>query len=128
MEANQVVVSLGTYEGSLIGFSANSPQEVVAEDGNLAQEFAFAASQQSLSCMASEGNVLAVAGSEEIIKIFNNEVGNKGWCTARASYLGAIHSQFNTRGIDYSRIGDEKSISFSQKVKLERIKLIKNEN
>ena len=50
--------------------------------------------------------------NEKIIKIFNNEVGNKGWCTARASFLGAIHSQFNTRGIDYSTIGDENLFLF----------------
>lgn len=63
--------------------------------------------------------------NKEIIYIFNNEVGKKGWGTARASYLGAIHSQFNSRGIDYSEIGDKKSISFTQKVKLKSQILLK---
>ena len=79
MQANQVVVSLGTYEGSLIGLSADSASALSsrastdgeAEEGPLRQEFAFAASQGSLSCMASEGNLMAVAGSEEVIKVFD---------------------------------------------------------
>ena len=72
MEPGQVVVSAATYEGSLIGLSGKSASDVVAEDGQgLVQEFAFAASESSLSCMASEGNLMAVAGSEEVIKMFN---------------------------------------------------------
>ncbi len=72
MEAGRVVVSLATYEGSLIGLSAKSAKEVVSEQGEgLMQEYAFAASEGSLSCMASEGNLMAVAGSEEVIKMFD---------------------------------------------------------
>ena len=35
------------------------------------QEFAFAASELSLSCIAAEGNLLAVAGQDEVVRIFN---------------------------------------------------------
>ena len=110
MEANQVVVSLGTYEGSLIGFSANSPQEVVAEDGNLAQEFAFAASQQSLSCMASEGNVLAVAGSEEVIKIF--DLKRKVSCGELCGdvHLGTITALAISKQCSHLLSGDERGV------------------
>ena len=35
------------------------------------QEYGFAASDSSLNCIASEGNLLAVAGNEEVIKLFD---------------------------------------------------------
>mmetsp|Transcript_24389 Transcript_24389/g.30288 ORF Transcript_24389/g.30288 Transcript_24389/m.30288 type:complete len:230 (-) Transcript_24389:733-1422(-) len=77
MQANKVVVSIGTYEGSLVGLTAESSKAIVesrkdeTETDPIKQEFAFAASQGSLSCMASEGNIMAVAGSEEVIKVFD---------------------------------------------------------
>lgn len=55
---------------------------------------------------------------EEIIEVFNREVGNGGWGTARASYLGALHEQLNIRKFDYSQIGDKGSYSLKRKVKL----------
>jgi hypothetical protein len=54
---------------------------------------------------------------EEIIQKFNHEVGNGGWGTARASYLGALHEQLNIRKFDYSEIGDRGSCSLKRKVK-----------
>lgn len=65
-----------------MGLSAKTAPTMVTEDENgqfdIKQQFAFAASESSLSCMTSEGNLLAVAGSEEVIKIFNlkNKVSN----------------------------------------------------
>ena len=55
---------------------------------------------------------------EEIIEVFNREVGNGGWGTARASFLGALHEQLNIRKFDYSEIGDKGSCSLANKVKL----------
>ena len=65
---------------------------------------------------------------EEIIENFNHEVGNGGWGTARASYLGALHEQLNIRKFDYSEIGDNGRLSFANKVKLigKTIKVIPN--
>jgi len=65
---------------------------------------------------------------EEIIQNFNYEVGNGGWGTARASYLGALHEQLNIRNFDYSEIGDKKSYSLANKVELvgKTIKVIPN--
>jgi len=65
---------------------------------------------------------------EKIIEIFNHEVGNGGWGTARASYLGALHEQLNIRKFDYSEIGDKGSYSLKRKVKLvgKTIKVIPN--
>ena len=72
MQVNQCVVAVATYEGSLIGLSAKNAQDMIAEDGEgLKQEFAFAASESSLSCVTAEGNLLAVAGSEEVVKMFD---------------------------------------------------------
>ena len=55
---------------------------------------------------------------EELINRFNEEVGNKGWGTARASFLSALHEEFNLRGFDYSVIGDTNSLSFKNKITL----------
>ena len=56
---------------------------------------------------------------QEIIKAFNKEAGNCGWGTARASWLGALHKQFDKRNFDYSAIGDKGSMSIKSKIKLE---------
>ena len=65
---------------------------------------------------------------EEIIESLNYEVGNGGWGTARASYLGALHEQLNIRKFDYSEIGDKGGYSLKRKVKLvgKTIKVIPN--
>ena len=61
----------------------------------------------------------------EIISVFNREVGNSGWGTARASYLVAIHSEFDRRKFDYSEIGDSKSLSFKNHIVLDGKKISK---
>ena len=56
---------------------------------------------------------------QEIIAAFNKEAGNRGWGTARASYLGALHKQLEKRNFDYSEIGNKGSMSLKFKIKLE---------
>jgi hypothetical protein len=60
---------------------------------------------------------------EELIDCFNRDVGNPGWVSACASFLAAIHSEFDRRNIDYSDIGDSKSLSLKHKVYLKEGKL-----
>jgi len=55
---------------------------------------------------------------EKIIVVFNSEVGCMGWGTARASFLGALHKQFELRKFDYSIIGNERSLSFKSEIAL----------
>ena len=64
------MLAIATYEGGLLGFSSETAQDMLSEEGSK-QEFAFAASDTSLSCITSEGNLLAVAGNEEVIKMFD---------------------------------------------------------
>ena len=73
MQVGSCVVSFATYEGGLLGLSANSASDMITEAGSaqMNQEFAFAASESSLNCIASEGNLLAVAGNEEVVKLFD---------------------------------------------------------
>ena len=78
MEDGSCMVSFTTYEGSLVGMSAKSTDQLTTLDeehpsdqSKLTQEFAFAASDSQLSCMASEGNLIAVAGTEEIVRLFD---------------------------------------------------------
>ena len=61
---------------------------------------------------------------EKLIAAFNREVGNAGWTSYRASYLAALHAEFDSRGYDYSDIGDEASFSLKRRVKLINKKLV----
>lgn len=61
---------------------------------------------------------LSKVTDKDLIERFNLEVDTAGWVTARASYLAAIHQEFNRRGFDYSEIGDEGSLSFKNKIEL----------
>jgi hypothetical protein len=57
-------------------------------------------------------------GDQELIGLFNQEVGKPGWGTARACYLAAIHAEWTARGFDYSLVGDAQGLSFRHKVRL----------
>lgn len=54
----------------------------------------------------------------EVIKAFNNQVGNLGWTSSRASYLAALHLEFDERGWNYSEIGDARGLSYRNEVYL----------
>lgn len=57
-------------------------------------------------------------GDQELIEVFNQEVGKQGWGTARASYMAAIHAEWIVRGFDFSMFGDSRRLSFRHKVRL----------
>ena len=88
MEVGSCVVSFATYEGGLLGLSAGSASHMISEDESdgMKQEFAFAASETSLNAIASEGNFMAVAGNEEVIKLF--DLKNKVSC---GEFSGEVH-------------------------------------
>jgi WD40 repeat protein len=52
----------------------------------LNQEFAFTASESGLICSATNGNLLAVAGHEEVVKLFNLQTKKS------AGELGGVHT------------------------------------
>ncbi len=56
---------------------------------------------------------------QELIEVFNNEVGKQGWGTARACYLFAIHAEWIARDFDFSVVGDSRRLSFRHKVRIE---------
>jgi hypothetical protein len=72
-------------------------------------------------------NRFSTYSDSEIISTFNFEVGNSGWGTARASFLAALHDEFIRRKIDFSLIGDTKSLSFKSTIKLEETKIYLND-
>lgn len=55
---------------------------------------------------------------KQLLLAFNNEVGNSGWTSSRASYIAALHEEFENRGYDYSAIGNKGSLAFNKKVRL----------
>jgi hypothetical protein len=64
------------------------------------------------------GQELSKLTDIELVDKFNQEVDTEGWGTARASYLAAIHQEFNKRRFDYSEIGNEHELSFKNKIEL----------
>ena len=71
MKAGSIIATYANYEGGIVGFSANSAEEFIGAKGQLAQEFAFSASESALTCSTTQGNLLVLAGTEEIIKLYN---------------------------------------------------------
>ena len=66
---------------------------------------------------------------EEIVDLFNEQVGVQGWVSRRASYLAAIHYEFGRRRFDYSALASKEGkypgLSYRYKVRLEGKKIIK---
>lgn len=52
----------------------------------------------------------------ELVSVFNNQVGCKGWVSMRAYHNRALIDEFQNRGIDTSAIYDGRSISFSHPI------------
>ncbi len=62
--------------------------------------------------------ILKSKTGEQLIEAFNREVGNPGWASSRASYLAALHDEFEEHRYDYAEIGDKYELSLARKVKL----------
>lgn len=66
----------------------------------------------------------------QILELFNNEVGNKGWTTSRSKLLNDLSDEMISRGWDTSAImkfnenGTRISTSFKHKIRLEFNKVI----
>lgn len=54
---------------------------------------------------------------QELIDVFNGEVGNPGWVSARADHHAAMFEEFDNRHYDYSVIKSANGIFFRHKVK-----------
>ena len=62
---------------------------------------------------------------EQLIDLFNKDVGNTGWVGARARFCSALHEEFENRGFDFSAIGNKNILSFANKITLIGKKIIK---
>ena len=51
-----------------------------------------------------------------LIESFNKEVGNNGWCSARATYLARLHNVFLASGLDCSEFVDKGGMSMGRKI------------
>ncbi|ATA89233.1 hypothetical protein [Capnocytophaga stomatis] len=61
---------------------------------------------------------------DELIEVFNREVGNMGWVGIRGAYLAALHQEFLSREFDCSQFIFEDSTSLQYKIRLEGKKLV----
>jgi protein MAK11 len=71
MKPGTCIAAFANYDGGLIGFSAPSPAGFTAPNTELKQEFMFQASEASLTCATAKGNLLALGGNEEVVKLFD---------------------------------------------------------
>jgi hypothetical protein len=65
---------------------------------------------------------------QELIEVFNREVGNPGWTSSRATYLALLREEFERRKFDHSAVTGNGGLSLKQKVKLVGGKLIIEED
>jgi len=56
---------------------------------------------------------------QEIVKLFNKQVGVPGWCTSRGCYIAALHHEMERRNFDFSKVGGKGRLSFRHEIKLE---------
>lgn len=61
----------------------------------------------------------AAASLTSLVEQFNAQVGNRGFCSARAMHDQALIQEFIDRGIDVSAIYDGKTLSFARTIKLD---------
>lgn len=61
---------------------------------------------------------------QEMVELFNGEVGKHGWGSSRASYIAALHHEFERRKFDFSLVGSPARLSFKSKVKLDGKKIM----
>lgn len=55
---------------------------------------------------------------QELSEGFNGKVRRRYFNIAISGYMSAMREEFDQRGIDYSAIGDEKSMSYANKIKI----------
>ena len=61
-------MSLSSYEGNLEALAFKSSNDV---SGEAKSDFSFASSTSQITCSASNGNILAVGGYEEVIRLYD---------------------------------------------------------
>ena len=52
----------------------------------------------------------------ELVNVFNRQVGNHGWTGVRAYHDQALSDEFRRRGVDVSAIYDRDTISFAHHI------------
>lgn len=55
----------------------------------------------------------------DIVSYINNDIWNKGWCSAKAIFIQHIRKELEKRNIDYSAIWDKSYFSLKNKIILE---------
>ena len=60
---------------------------------------------------------------QELINAFNSQVENNGSGSAKMAFLSALREELNKRSIDYSSVGDERSMSYANCVVLKDKKM-----
>lgn len=63
-------------------------------------------------------NAIAKMSVEELTCAINAQVGNRGWCSARAAHDAALIDTLIKKGVDVSAIYDGTSISFERHIVL----------
>ena len=61
---------------------------------------------------------------EQLIAVFNGDVGKSGWVSSRGYFHIALREEFEKRKYDYSAIGDKGSLSFKNRVNLVGKKIV----
>ena len=60
---------------------------------------------------------------QELVNAFNSQVENHGSGSAKMAFLSALREELNKRSIDFSSVGDERSMSYANCVVLKGKKM-----
>lgn len=70
-------------------------------------------------------NSLGTLTDKELISEFNKKVGIDYFNKSIQTFMNSIQTEFDKRNIDYSEIGNDKVLSFANKIKIKNKKIIK---
>ena len=66
--------------------------------------------------------------NNELVEQFNSKVGIRYFNFAIQGFMGAMREELQSRGIDYTEIGNEKTMSYANKIKIINSKITKRSN
>ena len=61
---------------------------------------------------------------DALIESFNGQVGNQGWCSSKATYLGRLYKAFLASGLDCSEFIGKGGMSMGRKIRRQGNRLV----
>ena len=110
-------VRCGSYNFKKIPIMQQHIYFIKAAIKRIQRKLAFFVERKQVRPQAKYALQFADMQINELVTVFNRQVGNAGWTGMRAYHDRALIDEFQRRGIDVSAIYDGKAISFAHPVR-----------